>query len=136
MNLTPAMTKPAFAQILMHVSSLLTTSSPPDLARGAQHYGLRPDPLYVESDVLDNYAEVDVARGENVVGAILAVLAGRPAVGPGPGPAGLITVCLRRRDDGRLVEVDFHLDSIHHLGREHLVLRQAGELDLEDDSAA
>ena len=133
---TPTLTKPALSQPLTHVTALAVTSHPLDLSRGARHYGIHPDALFVESDVLDDYAEVDVSLGENVVGAILAVLGCQREVRPLRVPDGMFSVCLLRRDDARLVEVGFHLDHVHHRGQDYLVLRKTVELELELESAA
>lgn len=76
-----------------------------DITRGAVHVGIRNQRVLIESAVQDEYAEPDLALGCNVVGVILRVLAQHLAACPGGGGNDSIEVCLHRREDGRLVEV-------------------------------
>lgn len=94
-----------------------------DLSRGASLNGLRAS-VFLEARVLEEYAELDPTLGQNTAGVILAVLGCHLAAGNGIGDDRL-SVCLKRREDGQLVEVDLMLLRRRQAGGECLYLRRA-----------
>jgi hypothetical protein len=104
-------------------------AAPPrtDITRGATQFGIRRASVFVETQVLADYHEIDPTVGLNVIGIILTVLYCRLAMAPGGGPAAPLTVCLRRRPDGRLVEVELTLHHSRGRAGESITLRRAAE---------
>lgn len=100
---------------------------PTDITRGATQFGIRRTSVFVESAVLADYHEIDPAVGLNVIGLILTVLYCRLAVAPGGGPDDPLTVCLVRRTDGRLVEVELTLRRSRGRGGDRIMLQQTAE---------
>ena len=80
-----------------------------DLSRGASQFCIRRVAVLVETSVLDRYVEIDPVGGLNTIGVILTVLSSHLAGCPGGSAVDRITICLQRRADGRLVEVDLAL---------------------------
>lgn len=94
-----------------------------DLSRGASLNGLRAS-VFVETRVLEEYAELDSALGQNTAGVILAVLGCHLVTGNGIGDDRL-SACLIRRKDGQLIEVDLMLLRRRQAVGECLYLRLA-----------
>ena len=105
-----------------------------NLSRGALYRGLSLDFLFVDPAIMDDYAEVDPALGQNVAGALLDALQSQSQEGL-EGRAQTITIALVRRDDGQLVELDIRAESIRLRDYECLVLDTAGEQDLAERAA-
>ena len=100
-----------------------------DLSRGARQFGLR-SLVFLDAAVRTDYAELDPALGHNVAGIVLAVLAFHEAL-PGLGrDEERITVCLVRRRDEQLVEVDLVLQRRRQRGGEAIELRRVAEREL------
>ena len=92
-----------------------------DLSRRARYRGLGVDLLFVDSTVLEDYAEIDSALGENFAGAILNALRG-------PGLEGQrLRLGAFRRQDGRIVELDLGILRFRLRGQSCAVLERAGE---------
>lgn len=105
-----------------------------DVTRGATPFGIRSQ-VFLEEELRDAYAEIDPALGQNVIGSILAALSCYLAMGQGTLSDDQITVCLLRRADDRLVEVDLEVHRHRRAGRECLSLRQLTEREMgEGDS--
>jgi hypothetical protein len=102
-----------------------------DISRGATEFGLRAQVL-LEEEMRDAYAEMDPALGQNVIGSVLAVLACHLAMGEGGRSEDRISVCLLRRSDDRLVEVDLAIHRHRRAGRECLSLRGVAEREIAD----
>jgi hypothetical protein len=100
-----------------------------DISRGASQLGI-PSRVFLEEEVLDAYAEIDPALGQNVIGVIFAVLSCHLALGQGSLGDDQMTVCLNRREDSRMVEVDLGIRRHRHAGRECLSLRRVAERDM------
>lgn len=96
-----------------------------DLADGAAHFGLRQS-VNLQRQVLVDYTEADAVMGLNVIGAILSRLVWRHTRSI-PESSDVITVELRRRSDGQLVEVYLEIRSLRRGGCDSLHLRIAGE---------
>jgi hypothetical protein len=107
------------------------TVTPPtdttDITRGATQFGIRRASVFVETQVLADYQEIDPAVGLNVIGIILTVLYCRLAMPPGAGPGEPLIVCLLRRTDGRLVEVELTLHHSRGPGGETITLQRTTE---------
>jgi hypothetical protein len=98
-----------------------------DLTRGARDLGLQPHGVFLELEVLDDHGVVINSLGQNAAGTILAVLGCQLAMGPGGVPDETISVCLIRRDDGQMMDVDLSVKRIRQNGAECLFLRKTGE---------
>jgi hypothetical protein len=97
-----------------------------DLRLGASQLGIRM-PVLIESRILERYAEIEFSLGLNVAGVILWALACHLAGGKATGPQEILTVCLLRRGDVRLVEVDLQIGSTRFAQRTWLFLQLAAE---------
>ena len=108
-----------------------------DLTRGARNFGIRSGAVLLDSEVLCDYAELDPALGHNVAGLVLCVLGCHMLDKLEKGAAkDLIAVCLCRRQDARVLEVDFQINHVLVNGYESLVLCKAGERDLDSTPVA
>jgi hypothetical protein len=76
-----------------------------DLTTGAAQFSI-PLPVVVEPGLLENYAPADPTVGYNTAGVLLSLLSYRLAATRPGKQRELITVCLARRQDDRLVELD------------------------------
>ena len=97
-----------------------------DATRGAAQFGIRSQVL-VHNDILDDYAELDSGMGRNVVGAVLAVLGCHVANGGSFVDTEVLSVCLRRRQDGQPVEVVLRVSRVRRSARECLAVSLVGE---------
>ncbi len=102
-----------------------------DISRGATQFGIRSRVL-LQEELRDAYAEIDPTLGQNVIGIVLTVLACHLAMGQGGLSDDQITVCLIRREDDRLVEVDLGIHRHRQTGRECLSLRQLAEREVAE----
>lgn len=125
------LTKPANLQSLPDLDACIQAPNRADLSRSARHLGIRPEAVFIESEVLDRYAELDTAIGLNAAGVVLSVLAAQLGVNPGGVASESVTVCLLRREDARPVEVDLQIHRLRRRGGECLLLRHARERTLE-----
>ncbi len=100
-----------------------------DLSRGARLFGLSMDSLLLEGALLNDYSEMDPAVGYNVVGTILSVLGQQVRREGGVGD--LVSVCVRRREDARPVEVELEVKRRRRFGRGCILLRRAKERVIE-----
>lgn len=99
-----------------------------DLSRGARHYHLEPQNLWLAVEVWEEYGEVNWALGLNVAGEILSGLAGQYAYCPEGMSEGVMRVALRRRKDDELVEVELQIHRVAGGAKGSLVLlRKVGE---------
>jgi len=132
---TSTSTNPAIRQPSVTLDPRCAASGCINLARGARLFGIHPQEVCVDSEVLDDYAEPDATLGQNIAGVILSVLACHIAVNPGGFRGRPILVCLLRREDARLVEVELQVHRLCHRQDESLQLRQTGEriLDVQFD---
>ena len=130
------MPTPTPPTLTLKCDTLSTPVHDVDLSRGARHLGLRPNVIRIESEVLDDYAELDNSIGQNTAGTILSVLGCELAVSPGGVARKTITVCLVRREDATVVELDLHVNRVCHHGNESLYLHKAGERVLDLDPAS
>lgn len=94
-----------------------------DLTRGAAQFCIRRAAVSVETRILNDYAEIDPALGMNTAGVILTVLVCHIAMAPGGSAEDRITVCLQRRNDEHLVEVDLAIRRSRAAGGERLLLQ-------------
>jgi hypothetical protein len=94
-----------------------------DLTREAVHCCIQAS-VFLESRVLEEFAELDPALGHNVAGVIFSVLACHLAGGHGAGDDRL-TICLTRRSDGRPIELDLMLFRRRQEDGERFYLRVA-----------
>jgi len=108
-----------------------TATPSTDITRGAAQFGIRRASVFVETQVLADYCELDPAVGLNVIGIVLTVLYCRLAMTPSGGPADPLIVCLLRRVDGRLVEVDLTLHRSRSRGGESIMLQRSAEQVME-----
>lgn len=102
-----------------------------NISRGASQLGIQSN-VFLEEEVLNAYGEIDPALGQNVIGCVLAVLACHLALGKGNLADDLMTVCLIRRQDDRMVEVDLGIRRHRHAGRECLSLRRVAERAMDE----
>ena len=100
-----------------------------DLSRGARQFGLR-SLVFLDAAVRTDYAELDLALGHNVAGIVLAVLAFHETLSGLGRDEERITVCLVRRRDEQLVEVDLVLQRRRQRGGEAIELRRVAEREL------
>jgi hypothetical protein len=100
-----------------------TATSAPDLTRGATQFGIRRASVFVETQVLADYHEIDPTVGLNVIG--LSLTGRRLVLAPGGGPLEPLTVCLLRRSDGRLVEVELTFHYARGRAGESITLRRS-----------
>lgn len=98
-----------------------------DITRGAVQFGVRRTSVLVESALLTEYGEIDPAVGLNVIGIILTVLYCRLATAPGGGSPEPLIVCLQRRTDGRLAEVELTLHHSRGRGGDKITLQRTAE---------
>jgi hypothetical protein len=103
-----------------------------DLTRGAALNGIRATVL-LETRVLAEFAELDPALGHNTAGVIFSVLLSHLAGGNGGGDDRL-TICLTRRSDGQLVEVDLMLLRRRQQGGQRFYLRIADVREIPDQA--
>jgi hypothetical protein len=101
-----------------------------DISRGAYLFGICPQ-VYLNLQLVTDYAELDPNLGQNAVGVILSVLSHHLATGRAGLGDDAITVCLQRREDGQLVEVDLAVRRRRNQGRECLIVSRAGERNME-----
>jgi hypothetical protein len=103
-----------------------------DYSRGAAECGIRRHAVWMDADLVVNYGEPDPTLGRNVGGMILSVLARHLAADPGGIEGDIITVCLLRREDAKIVEVDLRIIRIRHHGTARLLLSKVDvrEIDL------
>jgi hypothetical protein len=106
-----------------------------DISRGAGSFGVRAKAVFIESNVLDDYAEIDFGLGQNVVGNILSVLRCHLSAGFGGRAVDTITVSLLRRDDAQIVELDLEVNRARQGGVERLLLRKVTEREINFESA-
>jgi hypothetical protein len=97
-----------------------------DVSRGASQFDIRAQ-VFIEKELLDCYGEIDPALGKNVIGIILSVLSCHLGMGHGSLGDDQITVCLTRREDDCMVEVDLGIRRHRHEGRECMSLRKLAE---------
>jgi hypothetical protein len=99
-----------------------------DLTAGATQFGIRVR-VAVPRRLLEGYAPIDPAIGFNTAGILLSLLAFRlAAIRRGEAP-GLITACLVRGADGRMVQLDLEVSRTRRAGRSELCLRVVAERD-------
>jgi hypothetical protein len=134
MNMTTIMTMPTLKPKRNPRPSIAVDTV--DLTRGARNFGIRSGAVFLDPEVLCDYAELDTALGHNVAGLVLCELGCHMLTKPrGSVSKDLITVCLCRREDDHVVEVDFHINRVFRQGNESLYLRKAGERILDFDPA-
>jgi hypothetical protein len=104
-----------------------------DLSRGAFYKGLDPETVFIDSSVLDEYAEIDPSLGRNLAGAVLDSLWRRMAISPCV-QLESITIAAARREDGEIVDLDLSIERLRLRGHECLVLEKAGEREIAADS--
>jgi hypothetical protein len=104
-----------------------------DLSRGAFYKGIIPETVFIDSSVLEEYAEIDPCLGRNLAGAVLDSLCVRLAQGPRL-PLERMTMAAARRDDGAIVDLELRIDLVHVRGHACLVLEIAGEHEIADGS--
>lgn len=98
-----------------------------DVTRGARYHGIRPESVFLEPEILEDYAEPEPTLGRNAVGSILSALAAQLAVCPGGVPDECVTVSLCRCEDGQAVEVDLRIRRLRRDGLVRLVLGKTKE---------
>jgi hypothetical protein len=103
-----------------------------DITRGATHLGIRNQRVLLETAVQEDYAEPDASLGLNTTGVILRVLAQHLTSCPGGGGNDLFEVCLHRREDGRLVELQFAILRARRQGTACLVLSRIGDREINE----
>lgn len=108
-----------------------TASRNINISRGASQIGIQSN-VFLEEEVLDAYGEIDPALGQNVIGCVLAVLGCHLALGNGNLGDDRMTVCLIRRQDDRMVEVDLEIRRHRQDGRECLSLRRLAEREMDE----
>ena len=101
-----------------------------DLTRGAIQHGLRNQKVLVATEILDDYREIDPALGLNAAGQILTVLARHIQLTPGGGRKENLSVCLRRREDDREVELFLTLVRSRRQGAQCLQLFKLGDREI------
>lgn len=88
-----------------------------DVSFGVKHYDLGPH-VYLDERVLKDYMELDSRLGQNVAGVVLSALSCHLAAGRVAPDGGRIVVCLARRNDNRMVEVNLAVRRRGQSGRE------------------
>jgi hypothetical protein len=106
-----------------------------DVTRGARLHAIRSASVFVDSDVMEDYAEIDVALGQNLAGVILSVLSYHLGINPGGVHDDQITICAIRREDATLVELVLHIERTRRNGMEHIVLRKGEEMEIDNTTA-
>ena len=101
-----------------------------DVSRGARLMRI-DDSVHIDASIADDYAEIDCSLGYNVTGIVLRVLSQHLMGAPGGGGDETLTVALRRRDDGREVELHVTLSRSRRAGKPCLTLIRAGERQME-----
>lgn len=101
-----------------------------DITRGARLMGIHGPKVSIQSEVLENYCELDGALGQNLAGVILSVLACHLDQNPGGTFDDRVLVCAIRRDDGTPVEIGLEIQRFRDCGVEHIVLVRIGEQSL------
>lgn len=102
-----------------------------DLSRGAGQHGLRNQKILIASDILDDYQEIDPSLGYNAAGIILSVLKRHLAVLPAVEQSDSFAACLRRRADGRKVELSLSVSRSRWRGEECLKLHRGEDREME-----
>ncbi len=125
MNKNTASTMNRIATASLHKRSKVT-----DISRGACLFGICPR-VYLNLQLVDDYAELDPSLGQNVVGVVLSVLSHHLATRRAGLGDDAITVCLQRREDGQLVEVDLAVRRRRKQGRECLMVSRTTERTME-----
>lgn len=104
-----------------------------DITRGARLIGIDRPRIAVQSDVLENYCELDSALGQNLTGVILSVLACHLGNNPGGTYDDRIEVCALRRDDAAPVEISLELHRFRDRGSEYILLVRRDERSLSSN---
>lgn len=100
-----------------------------DYSRGAAAFGIRKHPVWMDADLVMDYGEPDPTLGRNVGGVILSVLARHLDAESGL-DGDIITVCLLRREDAKIVEVDLQITRNRHQGTARLLLSKVEEREI------
>jgi hypothetical protein len=121
-------------EIENHITTSAPTTTPTafiDASHGSGSFGIRAQ-VKLQNRVLEKYQEVDPALGYDTLETVLSILSYHESIGDLLRD-GRMTVCLARRDDGRVVEVDLGVQ--HDCGSEQdcYYLRFAGERELGSD---
>lgn len=97
------------ATTLPNANTPSPSPNPLNITRGARQFGVLCAEVFIDSELLDDYAAPDAHLGLNAAGVILSVLSSHLAVHPSGAPHEPIHVCLLRRQDGRLVQLALEL---------------------------
>jgi len=101
-----------------------------DVSRGARQCDIKAH-VFIETEILDNYSELDPSLGQNTIGVVLAVLSCHLHMSRGGLGEDTITVCLLRRQDDRVVELDLGLHRRRHAAGECFELRRLAEREVD-----
>lgn len=102
-----------------------------DISRGALHFGIRSEAVLIDQELVDQYKEVDVTLGQNLIGSILSVLSYHLAAVSSGVPHDHICISAVRREDALVVDVDLEIRRSRGSGGERLVLRKVAEHESE-----
>ena len=102
-----------------------------DVSRGARHFSIQPQTVLMDQALLEEYAEVDAALGQNLIGVILSVLSYHLSTTPGGLSRDQISFNAVRREDALLVDVELELRRSRSGTGERLVLRKIAEHESE-----
>jgi hypothetical protein len=102
-----------------------------DITRGARLHGICSSEVIIEAEILEDFAEMDVALGQNLVGVVLAVLACHLEMNSGGTHRDQVTICTVRREDAVTVELDLQITHTRRQGRERIFLRKGEEREVE-----
>jgi hypothetical protein len=72
--------------------------------------GLAGTSIFINAEMLEEYAELDAGLGQNLAGVILSVLGHHLSLNPGGTHDDKISICAIRREDARVVEVDLGIE--------------------------
>ena len=99
-----------------------------NISRQAASYGI-PASVHLEKRILLDYLALDSEYSETTAGVILALLAWQRALKE-EASAQRLTVCLIRRADRQIIEVDLMVLYRSQIGGPHIYLRMAGVREL------
>jgi hypothetical protein len=102
-----------------------------DITRGSRLHDICSPAVLMDAQILDDYGEIDVAAGRNLIGVILAVLACHLEMNPGGTHEDQVTVCAVRREDAATVELDLQITHRRRQGREQIFLQKGEEREVE-----
>jgi hypothetical protein len=98
-----------------------------DISRGARHFGIPREAVLIDQALTDEYAEIDTALGQNLVGVVLSVLSYHLSIAPGGVLHDRISFCAVRREDSVFVDVELEVLRSRNLNGERLVLHKVAE---------